>query len=214
MGEIVLKLILAIVLGGLIGLEREFSHKPAGLRTNIMICVGSAMMMILSEVMLAGRGANTGDSLRIAAGVITGMGFIGAGTIIQSRGIVHGLTTASTLWAVTGLGLVIGAGYYLISLIFSGLVILTLVLFRKIEELFPKKSQFFYQLRVKDSPTILTDLKQLTSELGIKLEDLSLRKEKESCQVSFHFQSPSKKEQKFGERIKGFGEILEFKVDL
>jgi putative Mg2+ transporter-C (MgtC) family protein len=77
----------------------------------------------------------------MAAGVITGVGFLGAGTIIQSRGTVHGLTTASTIWAVAGLGLVIGAGYYLIAALFTILVILTLVIFRKLEQSFIKKSE-------------------------------------------------------------------------
>jgi putative Mg2+ transporter-C (MgtC) family protein len=213
MGEIVLKLILAIVLGGLIGLEREFSHKPAGLRTNILICVGSAVMMILSEVMLAGKGANTGDSLRIAAGAITGMGFIGAGTIIQSRGVVHGLTTASTLWAVTGLGLVIGAGYYLIGLIFAGLVILTLVVFHRVEDRLPKKCQYYFQMRGKDRPGLLADLKELAKGLGIKLEDISQKKDKDFYQVGFHFQTSSKKEQALSQNLAAFGEILEYRED-
>jgi putative Mg2+ transporter-C (MgtC) family protein len=213
MSEIILKLILAIVLGGLIGVEREFSHKPAGLRTNILICIGSAVMMILSEVMLAGKGASTGDSLRIAAGAITGMGFIGAGTIIQSRGVVHGLTTASTLWAVTGLGLVIGAGYYLIGIVFTGLVILTLVIFHRIEDALPKKCQYYFHLRGKERPGFLGDLKELAKGLGIKLEDISLKKDKDFYQVGFHFQSSSKKGQALSQNLAAFGEILEYRED-
>ena len=213
MGEIILKLLLAIVLGGLIGLEREFSHKPAGLRTNILICIGSAVMMILSEVMLAGKGSSAGDSLRIAAGAITGMGFIGAGTIIQSRGVVHGLTTASTLWAVTGLGLAIGAGYYLIGIVFTGLVILTLFVFHRVEDMLPKKCQYYFEIRGKDRPGLLADLKELTKGLGIKLEDISLKKDKDSYQVGFHFQSSGKKEQRLSQSLAAFGEILEYRED-
>jgi putative Mg2+ transporter-C (MgtC) family protein len=139
-GEILIRFLLAIFLGGIIGIERETSHKPAGLRTNILICISSAMMMILAQ--LFSRSAEIGgESLRMAAGVITGVGFLGAGTIIQSRGTVHGLTTASTIWAVAGLGLVIGAGYYLIAALFTILVILTLVIFRKLEQSFIKKSE-------------------------------------------------------------------------
>jgi putative Mg2+ transporter-C (MgtC) family protein len=130
--EITLKLLLAIALGGSIGMERETREKPAGFRTNILICVGSAMMMILSGLVFQGKETMGRDLTRIAAGVITGIGFIGAGTIIQARGIVHGLTTAATLWAVAGLGLVVGAGYYLVAVIFTFLVIITLILFGKI----------------------------------------------------------------------------------
>jgi len=87
--EIVLKLLLAVALGGLIGLERESSHKPAGFRTNILICIGSTMAMILSGLLLEGQ-EGSGDFTRIAAAVITGMGFIGAGSIIQARGNGYG----------------------------------------------------------------------------------------------------------------------------
>lgn len=120
---------LAVALGGIVGLERESSQKPAGFRTNVLICVGATMMMVLSRLILQGKEGN-GESLsRIAAGVITGIGFIGAGTIIQARGSVLGLTTAATLWAVAGLGLVIGAGYYWIAIIFAALILLTLLCF-------------------------------------------------------------------------------------
>ena len=84
--EITLKLLLAVGLGGLIGLERESSHKPAGFRTNILICLGATMMMVLSTLLLGQENARTSDLTRIAAGVITGIGFIGAGTIIHARG--------------------------------------------------------------------------------------------------------------------------------
>lgn len=204
---------MAIVLGGLIGLEREFSQKPAGLRTNILICVGSAMMMIFSEIVLARGGAATTDALRIAAGVITGIGFIGAGTIIQSRGIIHGLTTASTLWAVAGLGLVIGAGYYLIGIIFTGLVILTLILLRRVEESFFKKTLYNYHLKIKYKPEILAELKKLSSRYGIRLEDLSLKKEKEFSYLSFNFSSLAEKEKEFSKQLIRLGEIKEIKVE-
>jgi len=127
-GEILLKLFLAIILGGIIGIERETSHKPAGFRTHILICVTSAMMMLVAE-----RLSGTADAVRMAAGIITGVGFLGAGAILQSRGSVHGLTTAATIWAVAGLGLAVGAGYYVVAACFTVMVVLTLVVFRKID---------------------------------------------------------------------------------
>jgi len=145
--DIFLRLFMAIALGGIIGIERETSHKPAGFRTNILICISSAMMMILARLISGGNEAG-GDSMRLAAGVITGVGFLGAGTIIQSRGTIHGLTTASTIWAVAGLGLVIGAGYYVFAALFTGLVVLTLVLFRKIERVLLEKAEKKHGSRV------------------------------------------------------------------
>jgi putative Mg2+ transporter-C (MgtC) family protein len=104
---------LAVLLGGFVGLERELSGKPAGLRTNILICVGSAMLMDLSiRIGITDTGARVGDPARLAAQVISGIGFLGAGTILQARGTVVGLTTAATIWVVAAIGLTIGSGSY------------------------------------------------------------------------------------------------------
>jgi putative Mg2+ transporter-C (MgtC) family protein len=138
-GSMTLRLLLAVALGGIIGIERETSRKPAGLRTNILICVSSAMMMIVAEL-FSGKNGGGQEIMRVAAGVITGVGFLGAGAIIQARGTVHGLTTASVIWAVAGLGLAVGAGYYLISIVFTLIVVLILVFLRKIEQILLKRS--------------------------------------------------------------------------
>ncbi len=134
--DVLIKLGLALLLGGAIGIEREISHKPAGFRTNVLICLTSAMVMILAEKFTADTGTGPDSVMRVAAGVITGVGFLGAGAIIQSRGSIHGLTTASVIWAVAGLGLVIGAGYFIEAALFAAVVIVTLIVFRKIEKLF------------------------------------------------------------------------------
>jgi putative Mg2+ transporter-C (MgtC) family protein len=211
--EIILKLLLAIALGGIIGLERETSQKPAGLRTHILICVSSALMMILSGLVLAGKGGTAGDLVRVAAAVITGMGFIGAGTIIQSQGMVHGLTTASTLWTVSGLGLVVGAGYYLIAVIFSGMVLGTLILLHKVEETHLKKSLYHYHLRMKDSPDILINLRKLIFHLGLKLAELNLKKERNISIVTLSFSSSEEKERQFNQSLFDMGEIIEIKIE-
>jgi putative Mg2+ transporter-C (MgtC) family protein len=211
--DIMLKLLLAIALGGIIGLEREASQKPAGLRTHILISVSSAMMMILSQLMLAGKDAAGGDTLRVAAAVITGMGFIGAGTIIQSQGMVHGLTTASTLWTVAGLGLVVGAGYYLVAVLFSLFVIATLVLFRRVEETHLKKALYHYHLKIKDSPDILVNLRKLIFHLGLKLAEINLKKERNVSIVTLSFSSSEEKERQFNQSLFDMGEILEIKIE-
>jgi putative Mg2+ transporter-C (MgtC) family protein len=211
--EIILKLLLAIALGGIIGLERETSQKPAGLRTHILICVSSAMMMIFSHLVLAGKGGTGGDLVRIAAAVITGMGFIGAGAIIQSQGMVHGLTTASTLWTVAGLGLVVGAGYYLIAILFSGLVLGTLVLLHKVEETRLKKALYHYHLKIKDSPDILINLRKLIFHLGLKLAELNLKRERNVSIVTLSFSSSEEKERQFNQSLFDMGEIIEIKIE-
>lgn len=117
-----LKMLIAILAGGGIGLERELRNKPAGLRTNILICVGSALLMDLS-IGVAGEG---GDPGRIAAQVVTGIGFLGAGTILHTRGTITGLTSAATIWVVAAIGLTVGAGYEFEALAATATVMLVL----------------------------------------------------------------------------------------
>lgn len=108
--DLAAKLFGAVLIGGGIGLEREYKGKPAGLRTNILICVGSALLMDLSMSVADKYG---GDPGRIAAQVVTGIGFLGAGTILHTRGTITGLTSAATIWVVAAIGLTIGAGYFI-----------------------------------------------------------------------------------------------------
>ena len=103
-----------MLFGGAIGLERQISGKPAGLRTNILICLGSALLMDLSlQIGIIDGGVRIGDPARIAAQIVSGIGFIGAGTIMQARGAVIGLTTAATIWVVAAIGMTVGAGHYI-----------------------------------------------------------------------------------------------------
>lgn len=211
--EVVLKLILAIALGGLIGLEREASQKPAGFRTNILVCVASAMMMTLASLLVQAKGGTSDTLVRMAAGVITGVGFLGAGTIFQARGTIAGLTTASTLWLVAGLGLVIGAGYYLPALIFTALTITTLLLFRKIEASYLRKSQFHYQMKAKARPYILSSLRKLALHHGVRLERLTMKQEGQSYLLAFSFSASEEKEQEFNQGLLELADIEELKID-
>lgn len=210
--DVVIKLVLAVVLGGAIGLEREFSQKPAGLRTNILICVGSTMMMALSGIMLGAAAPGSADALRIAAGIITGMGFIGAGTIIQAHGHIHGLTTASTLWAVSGLGLIIGAGYFLIAAVYTGVVIVTLLAFPFLERLVPHRSVLHYEVRVS-SIAAVDELRREASTARISLADLVFRKEGAAAVLSFHLVTTLRRARAFRGRIEKVGEIVELRID-
>ena len=123
--EIILRLLLAAVLGAAIGYQRERAGKPAGLRTHVLICVGAAIFTIAS---LYGFGAGA-DPARVAAGIVAGIGFLGAGAIIRTgEGIVAGLTTAATMWVVAGIGLAAGAGLYLVSAVVTAVVLIVLFL--------------------------------------------------------------------------------------
>src|SRR5712671_5119683 len=118
---IALKLLLAMLCGGAIGFERELSRKPAGLRTNVLICMGAALFMIVSRHI--GGGAPGGDPGRLAAQVVTGIGFLGAGVILQARGSIHGLTTAATIFVVGAVGITIGEGMFTVTVMTTVLII-------------------------------------------------------------------------------------------
>ena len=114
-GEVVLRLLLSVLLSGLVGLEREAKGRAAGFRTHILVCLGSTLIM-LTGVYMAEHYRSLGvemDPSRLAAQVVSGIGFLGAGTIIQFRDSVRGLTTAASVWAASGVGLAVGAGFYI-----------------------------------------------------------------------------------------------------
>ncbi len=134
------RLVLAVIIGGLIGLERGASNHAAGFRTHILVCVGAALVMLTNEYICYLYGA--GDPARLGAQVITGVGFLGAGTIMMTgRNKIKGLTTAAGLWASACLGLAIGIGFYDGAIIAAILVMLALALLPKVEDFFYKKTK-------------------------------------------------------------------------
>jgi len=125
--EVVLRLLLAVVLSGLVGLERETKGRAAGFRTHILVCMGSTLVMLTGiNLFFAYQGVAALDPARMAAQVITGVGFLGAGTIIQFRDSIRGLTTAAGLWASAGIGLAVGSGFYVGAISATLIVLLAL----------------------------------------------------------------------------------------
>jgi putative Mg2+ transporter-C (MgtC) family protein len=121
-------LVCSILCGGLIGLERYIHEKPAGMRTNILICMGACLFTIISQKI------GTGDNARIAAQIVTGIGFLGAGVIFRSPESVHGLTTAAGIWMVAALGMACGCGMYLLAFVCTLLAIVVLIVLQPIEK--------------------------------------------------------------------------------
>ena len=132
--QIIYRLILSVLLGGFIGLERQIHQRAAGLRTHILVCLGSALIMLTSLYIfdIYKNVANL-DPARIAAGVITGIGFLGAGTIFRQKDQVMGLTTAASLWAVSAIGLAVGCGFLSAAFVTTALVLVILFVIRKFE---------------------------------------------------------------------------------
>lgn len=135
--EIVFRLVLACILGGIVGLERESLNRPAGFRTYTVVCVGSALAMIVSiDMYTQFHHYVTADPGRIAAQVISGIGFLGAGTIMKEGATIRGLTTAAGLWVVACIGLAAGAGMYLAAIVATASILFVLIYFARFEHRF------------------------------------------------------------------------------
>ena len=137
-GEVFLRLILAVLLGGVVGMEREMHGRPAGFRTHIVVCLGATVMVLGTEYYQTATETGTIlDVNRMAAGIITGIGFLGAGAIMREENMVRGLTTAGCVWFVAGLGIVIGKGIYPLALWATLLAFIMLFFFRFVEAWMP-----------------------------------------------------------------------------
>lgn len=179
--DLMLQIGLAALLGGAIGLEREFGGKPAGLRTNILICIGSVLYTHLSLAMLTdGTGvipAGT-DTTRVAAQIVTGVGFIGAGTILHARGAVVGLTSAATIWVVAAIGVALGSGYYLEGVATTLSVLVVLAGLGRAEKLIQRHSmRSTITIHARQGPSVLEDLEILVRRTGLELVSISNRQE-------------------------------------
>ncbi|PYP39631.1 MAG: hypothetical protein DMD48_05860 [Gemmatimonadetes bacterium] len=162
--ELMLQLGLASLLGGAIGMERELGGKPAGLRTNILICIGSVLYTHLSIAMV---GAAT-DPTRVAGQIVTGVGFIGAGTILHARGAVVGLTSAATIWVVAAIGVALGSGFYLEGIATTLVVLAVLAGLGRVEKLVERQSmRSTVSVHAKPGPTVLEDLEGLVRRAGL-----------------------------------------------
>ena len=179
--DLMLQIGLATLLGGAIGLERELGGKPAGLRTNILICIGSVLYTHLSLAMLTG---STGaipvgtDTTRVAAQIVTGVGFIGAGTILHARGAVVGLTSAATIWVVAAIGIALGSGYYLEGVGTTIAVLVVLAGLGRAEKILQAHSmQSTITIHARPGPTVLEDLETLVRRTGLDILTISNRQE-------------------------------------
>jgi len=176
--EMMLRLGLALLLGGLIGFEREQSNRAAGLRTNILVCVGSALIMLLSRYGFAEYVGHTQlDPARLAAQVVSGIGFLGAGVILFNGFSVTGLTTAATLWVVAGIGLAVGAGFYLPAAAATVLVLFTLLILNKVEEKWINpRTVHMIRIRMKDRPGGLGDITDLLRKYHIDVKRVKVER--------------------------------------
>jgi putative Mg2+ transporter-C (MgtC) family protein len=184
-GQYLIRLLVAVVIGGLIGLEREYKGKPAGMRTNILICLGACLVMILS-IETASRAGPPADPGRIAAQVVTGVGFLGAGTIIRSRVSIAGLTTAATIWFMAALGMVIGAGQFLWAVVAAALMVLTLTLLAGVEHRMAVSRQL-HVLRLHVKGRNLAALREVLRKNRITADDLEVKRKADDVQLDIEY---------------------------
>ena len=187
--ELFLQLCLATLFGGAIGLERELGGKPAGLRTNILICLGSVLYTKLSVTMAAGNA----DPTRIAAQIVTGVGFIGAGTILHARGAVVGLTSAATIWVVAAIGVALGAQFYWEA---AGTTLLVLVVLQglgRVERLVARQStQSTLLVHARPETAALEELETVVRRTGLEIERQASRRENVDLVIEFTLRGPKR----------------------
>ena len=173
--EIALRLGLAVLFGGLVGLERETHNRPAGFRTHILVCAGSALIMMVSAYGFSGEFDIRVDPSRIAAQVVTGIGFLGAGTIIQQRGSIRGLTTAASLWVVSGIGLASGIGFYTGAVLATVIVLVSLLLLGRVDRaIISSRRVKSLQIRAVDQPGLLGRVAGVLGDLKLNIRKVEL----------------------------------------
>jgi len=179
--EVVLRLLVALLVGGLIGLERTYHGRPAGFRTHALVCLSTSLLMLITFYEphwfpgLA-QGRVVLDPTRMAQGIMTGIGFIGAGTIMREGFSVRGLTTAASLWITAAIGILVGVGFFFPALLSTVLTLGTLSFFRWIEARFP--TQYYAQLVVRFSPgeaLAEAEMRRMLEEHGFSVRNLSYR---------------------------------------
>ncbi len=176
--ELFFRLTLACVLGGVIGYERQSRRKSAGLRTNVLVCLGSCLIMVLSEALYFNvEGRTNADPARLAAQVVSGIGFLGAGAIMKEGLTVTGLTTAACIWAVSGVGLAVGAGYYSGALFTTALIFSTLGTLSRIDEWVMHEKNLFLTIHTHERPG------QLIDDLQLKVRGVKVKADEEHSDI-------------------------------
>lgn len=174
--EIIKRLVLASILGGFIGLEREVNNRPAGFRTHILVALGSTLIMLVSTngFYIDGESVVRGDPARLAAQVVSGIGFLGAGTILRNDNQVKGLTTAASLWVSAGIGLAIGSGYYLGGIVTSVITLATLRSLHSFDKVMVKKPNKELKIFALDHVGIVGEIGEICGRFNIVIDNITI----------------------------------------
>jgi putative Mg2+ transporter-C (MgtC) family protein len=177
-GELLLRLVLAVIMGGAVGIEREWHNHAAGFRTHILVCLGSTTIMLLSIYgfsQFANEPNVRLDPARLAAQVISGIGFIGAGAILRNGSVISGLTTAASIWVVAGIGLCVGAGFLYAAFFSTALLLISLLLLNKWEKhVMRNRRNHEMTIKTLDNPSALGQIAAALSEEGIQIVNVKM----------------------------------------
>jgi putative Mg2+ transporter-C (MgtC) family protein len=193
-GSAMVRLVVAAILGGLIGLERELKHRPAGLRTNLFICLGAAMYTLLSDALAV---EHIGDHTRIAAQIIPGIGFIGAGTIIHAgRDLVTGITSAATLFVVASVGMAVGGGFFLTASLATGLILICLFLLGSAEDRFSLKlAVHTYEVAGASAEEVSAEVNRILECVHAITQNVQIAATREHVRFQFDVEGTRKEQQ-------------------
>jgi len=184
-GELFLRLVLSCVLGGIIGYERQSRRKSAGLRTNVLVCLGSCLIMVMSvDLYQAVEGKTNADPARLAAQVVSGIGFLGAGAIMKEGLSVTGLTTAACLWVVAGVGLAVGAGFYAGALISTALVFVTLGSLSRLDDWVDHEKNLSLNIHTVDRPGQLMRISRCLEDLQLRVRGVKVKADEDEVDDS------------------------------
>jgi putative Mg2+ transporter-C (MgtC) family protein len=200
------KLVMAAILGGIIGIERQMRDKPAGLRTNILICVGSTLFMSISTQVAEVLG---GDPTRIAAQIISGIGFLGAGAVLHSHGFVMGLTTAATIWVVAGVGMALGSGMYVVAVFATAMSLVTLYAMSILEDKVQGRKAYSYTLIVTNLNDALASINRILQENSVAAASFNFKKKSGHYRVWFNLRIPRETNLKIIQRLSEVPEITQ-----
>jgi len=190
-GTVFGKLFIAAVLGGLIGWERERRGRPAGLRTHLLVCVGVTLIMLVSEHIFVQYQGYKQDSIlridpaRIASQVVTGIGFLGAGTIMRHKATVRGLTTAASLWVVAGIGLAIGSGFIIPAVFTAFIAIMTLILLPKVEGEIKKDKYITMKMLIAGQEHFLENIRSVLERYSLKLQTCKFERDFQKNEIMY-----------------------------
>ena len=212
-----MKLGLAVACGAAIGIERELHDKPAGLRTNMLICVGSTLITMVSihvALTYAERQINIADPGRIAAQIVSGIGFLGAGTIIQARGSVHGLTTAATMWVLAGIGLAIGSGVFAFAVVGTVILLVTLSFLGWVEGHITSPRRFVHFHIVADRRAGLIDeINDLAGRARVSLGGFEMKRDDAGLRIDFALTLPVSRRDELIDGILGLEGVRDVRVN-